>query len=264
MEAKLQKLKVTELKELLGAHNLPQTGKKDELVKRLVDAGVNSDASASEAAAPTDGHTEELVELDDAADAPAAAEPAPATESSSVPSAPAEPSEPSEAAEPELTPDQLAMKRRAERFGVPFVPNPRPKPSASKPAAAATAPVPVTAGEAKAAEDVHAKETREKKEKPAAIDRAPLGISDEVLARRAAKFGLPEKKVEAKEPAKDTKEATKGAKVAEEAKPKEAELTPEKKEQLAAEEEKKRKRAEKFGAPAPAAADAPDAKKVRV
>jgi hypothetical protein len=35
-----QKLKVTELKELLSKHDLPQTGKKDDLVKRLLEANV--------------------------------------------------------------------------------------------------------------------------------------------------------------------------------------------------------------------------------
>jgi hypothetical protein len=36
----LKKLKVTELKELLGNHGLSQAGKKDELVARLVEAGI--------------------------------------------------------------------------------------------------------------------------------------------------------------------------------------------------------------------------------
>jgi len=49
-----QKLKVTELKELLSKHDLPQTGKKDDLVKRLLDAGI----------APQ-GEEEELVSLSD-------------------------------------------------------------------------------------------------------------------------------------------------------------------------------------------------------
>lgn len=45
-----QKLKVTELKELLVKHNLPQTGKKEDLVKRLLDAGVTGDEPAAPAA----------------------------------------------------------------------------------------------------------------------------------------------------------------------------------------------------------------------
>jgi len=49
-----QKLKVTELKELLSKHDLPQTGKKDDLVKRLLDAGI----------APQ-GEEEELVRFPD-------------------------------------------------------------------------------------------------------------------------------------------------------------------------------------------------------
>ena len=50
-----QKLKVTELKELLSKHDLPQTGKKDDLVKRLLEANV---------AAPGGGE-EELVSIPD-------------------------------------------------------------------------------------------------------------------------------------------------------------------------------------------------------
>jgi hypothetical protein len=84
------------------------------------------------------------------------------------------------------------MKARAERFGVPFNPNPAPrtavKPSApdSKPAATATA------GAAPAVPAPTAKG-----EKKGAIDSAPLGVSEELLAKRAAKFGLPEKKAPA-------------------------------------------------------------------
>lgn len=39
-----QKLKVTELKELLAKHGLAQTGKKDDLVKRLVENNISPDA----------------------------------------------------------------------------------------------------------------------------------------------------------------------------------------------------------------------------
>lgn len=46
-----QKLKVTDLKELLHKHNLPQTGKKDDLVKRLLENNI----------APEAGDDEELV-----------------------------------------------------------------------------------------------------------------------------------------------------------------------------------------------------------
>jgi hypothetical protein len=45
-----QKLKVAELKELLAAHHLVQTGKKDELVKRLVENNISADGEASGAA----------------------------------------------------------------------------------------------------------------------------------------------------------------------------------------------------------------------
>ena len=144
------------------------------------------------------------------------------------------------------------MKSRAERFGIAF--NPNPTPTASKPKSKPT-PAPAAASTPAV----------EKKEKVGAIDKAPLGISEEVLAKRAAKFGLPDKKEE-KTPVAAPAAAAK-AKASEPAsKPKVEEMTPyvypltiecslrvrEMKEKLAVEEEKKRKRAEKFGTAKPA------------
>lgn len=85
----------------------------------------------------------------------------------------------------ELTPDQKAMKARAERFGIPFN---LPKPSATKPAKAESKPA----------------ETREK---AASINKDSLGLSDDILAKRAAKFGLPEKKEAGKPASKPEKKA---------------------------------------------------------
>lgn len=87
----------------------------------------------------------------------------------------------------ELTPDQQAMKARAERFGIPFNPNPTPRPSKSTPKAKES--TPKAEKEKPAAVPVPAK-----KEKAGGIDKTSLGISEDVLAKRAAKFGLPEKK----------------------------------------------------------------------
>ena len=93
--------------------------------------------------------------------------------------------------EPALTPDQLAMKARAERFGLQY--NPKPA-AAQKPRQNAEAPAKTEAASAPA-----------RKEKAGAIDRsAALGLSDEVLAKRAAKFGLPEKKAAAPAAAEET------------------------------------------------------------
>ena len=105
------------------------------------------------------------------------------------------------------------MKSRAERFGIAF--NPNPTSTASKPKATASA----SASTAKPA--TTAVTPVEKKEKVGAIDKAPLGISDEVLAKRAAKFGLPEKKEEKSTPVAATK-----TKAAEPEKPKVEEMTP--------------------------------------
>jgi SAP domain-containing ribonucleoprotein len=102
------------------------------------------------------------------------------------------------------------MKSRAERFGIAF--NPNPTPTASKPKPSTT----TTSTPAAAAAPV------EKKEKVGAIDKAPLGISEEVLAKRAAKFGLPDKKEDKSTiPAPATK-----AKAAEPEKPKAEEMNP--------------------------------------
>ena len=76
-----------------------------------------------------------------------------------------------------LTPDQQALKVRAERFGISF--DPKSAPKRSTPAKGASTPTAPSV---------------QPKAKPATIDAAPLGISEEVLAKRAAKFGLPEKK----------------------------------------------------------------------
>lgn len=106
------------------------------------------------------------------------------------------------------------MKARAERFGLPFNPNATPSSARTKPTP--TAP--------KATEPVAAATPAPgKKEKAGAIDKTPLGISEDVLAKRAAKFGIPEKK-EA-EPVKEA--AAPAAKPASTPAPKaEVELTP--------------------------------------
>jgi SAP domain-containing ribonucleoprotein len=104
------------------------------------------------------------------------------------------------------------MKSRAERFGIAF--NPNPTPTASKPKSKPT-PAPAAASTPAV----------EKKEKVGAIDKAPLGISEEVLAKRAAKFGLPDKKEE-KAPVAAAAAAAKAKAPEPAAKPKVEELTP--------------------------------------
>ena len=89
-------------------------------------------------------------------------------------------STPAQIDETALTPEQLAMKKRAERFGIPFNPNATARPAKPTPAPKA--------------ESTVAAATSTPKEKAGAIDKTSLGLSDEVLAKRAAKFGLPEKK----------------------------------------------------------------------
>jgi SAP domain-containing ribonucleoprotein len=103
------------------------------------------------------------------------------------------------------------MKARAERFGIPFNPNAtstqRNKP-ASK-AAAAVAEKKSSSSTATATDAAAA--APQAKQKAGAIDKAPIGVSEEVLAKRAAKFGLPEKKVEEKKANGASKDAGAGA-----------------------------------------------------
>ncbi|CAD6589444.1 MAG: hypothetical protein TREMPRED_005367 [Tremellales sp. Tagirdzhanova-0007] len=216
MEAKLHKLKVTELKELLATHHLVQTGKKDDLVKRLLENKIDIG----------DDHEDEDPELEDVAD-PQKTE-AVETPSSRIPVA--IPSASGVNSSP-LTPEQQALKARAERFGLPFDPNSTSKRTASTPTKAT--PTPSTPN---------------------------TGVSDDVLAKRAAKFGLPEKKDTVPKEGSTLTAGSASGKKAEEIDPKMAQ-------QLAIEEEKKRKRAAKFGTGAAAtkgAATDSDAKKVKV
>ncbi|BEI82710.1 hypothetical protein CcaverHIS002_0305780 [Cutaneotrichosporon cavernicola] len=235
VEAKLHKLKVTDLKEMLSQAGLVQSGKKDELIKRLLDAGITGEQPER----LVDPDEPELAAEPVAAAAPVAAAPAPAA--AAVAPAPAvpvpseqatAPSETEDQPEEELTEEEKKQKARAERFGIPWV-------RQKKPAAAPKVEKPTE----------QPKVENETPVKPAAIDATPLGISPEVLARRAAKFGLPEKKaVQAKSPVKEEKK----------------ELSAEEATRLAEEEEKKRKRAEKFGIAITNGGDEPDAKKAKV
>ncbi|WRT70263.1 uncharacterized protein IL334_007258 [Kwoniella shivajii] len=263
MEAKLQKLKVTELKELLANHHLVQTGKKDDLVKRLLDNNVTLE----------DDSTEELVDPDAVndtpqSDAPPAAAQTSAASSSLPPAAEPPTNEASEPSPEDLTPEQKAMKARAERFGIPFNPNAKPKSSNSRNGvkeSTAAKPKSTPAATTSAASIT----APQKKEKAGAIDSASLGISEDVLAKRAAKFGLPEKKEQPKAsaPVTPTSTSVSTPKLQPKAESKKAEVTPEMAEKLAVEEEKKRKRAEKFGFSKPSSetnGSEPDAKKVKV
>lgn len=87
-----------------------------------------------------------------------------------------------ESATVELTEEQKKLNARRNRFGIP-TPSAKPAAAAATPAAAAPASKPAEA------------EAKPKKEKASAIDRsAAVTVSDEVLARRRAKFGPVEKK----------------------------------------------------------------------
>ncbi|ODN73259.1 hypothetical protein L202_07812 [Cryptococcus amylolentus CBS 6039] len=261
MDVQLQKLKVTDLKEILSKASLPQTGKKDDLIKRIIENnlsaevqqeeltdpdaidGTNVPASAPEATTAPAAPNTTLIDPTDTTTIPPPVEPLVPTDAPSADADPLAAASDASAPEPELTADQKAMKARAERFGVPFQ-LPKPKPAAAAPAAPKeAAPKPA------------------EKQKAGAIDKNPLGYSDEVLARRTAKFGAVEKKTAAPAPAAAAKPEEKAPEP----------VDPEAAARLAAEEEKKRKRLEKFAAPKSAetaeetdGSTEPDAKKVKV
>ncbi|WWC94840.1 hypothetical protein V866_001690 [Kwoniella sp. B9012] len=255
MEAKLQKLKVTELKELLAKHHLVQTGKKDDLVKRLLDNNASLD----------DEPTEELVDPDITAPVPSAPQvstAAPSTSTTEQPTSSAAPTEPADGipSEDTLTPEQKAMKARAERFGIPFNPKATSTKQTQKPPTSKNGDHDTKKESGVASASVQKKEPQQKS---GSIDTTSLGISQDVLAKRAAKFGLPEKKESAPVAA-----AGAGKPAEKKVESKKEEITPEMAEKIAIEEEKKRKRAEKFGLNKPANGDdnvtEPDAKKVKV
>nr|ODN91760.1 hypothetical protein L203_01011 [Cryptococcus depauperatus CBS 7841] len=208
METKLHKLKVTELKELLAKHNLSQTGKKDDLVKRLVDHNVSVGDESQEEIAETGTLVDEANSSVTEMAGTAISENAPAVALPSTESA-----KPTAGDVTELDPEEKAKKARAERFGVPFIAKSKANAVANDPSVVKIA-----------------------KEKPATVDKSSLGLSEDVLAKRAAKFGLSEKKPEEKKP--QSKPET---------------IDPELAAKIAIEEEKKRKRAEKFGLSKPLA-----------
>lgn len=133
--------------------------------------------------------------------------------------------EPASSTSDDLTPEQKALKARAERFGLPFDPKALTSKTTPPPPTANATPAPAASSNGAASSSAPAAPTTEKKERPGAIDKdkSSLGLSDEVLARRAAKFGLPEKKVEAP---KEQKVVAKEAAAAKPVSKKEAEVTP--------------------------------------
>ncbi|WWC64613.1 uncharacterized protein I303_107224 [Kwoniella dejecticola CBS 10117] len=249
MEAKLQKLKVTELKELLAKHHLVQTGKKDDLIKRLLDHNISVDDEIAEELEDPDAPAADQL----APETSAASSAAPVEASSSKAPAPATQGgndEVTSTSTDELTPEQKAMKARAERFGIPFTPNPTPK--ANKPQSKSASANSAPNGKSAPSSSNTKAEATAKKEKAGAIDSTNLGISQDILDKRAAKFGIPEKKDSSASASNTAPPAEKAKAVKPESKKKE-EISPEMAEKIAVEEEKKRKRAEKFGLSKPVA-----------
>ncbi len=122
--------KVTELKAELEQRGLPTTGKKADLAARLTEAVENEAANGAEEQAPAEAEEEAAVEEVEEPAAPAAAAeevepaaPAAAEEEPAAAEAAAAPAE-SGAAEEEVELDEfeLAKKKRAERFGIPYEP----------------------------------------------------------------------------------------------------------------------------------------------
>ncbi|KAM3579193.1 hypothetical protein VKS41_008413 [Umbelopsis sp. WA50703] len=259
MSEKYSKLKVKELQELLQKHGLPHSGKKDELIERLVkhDEKKMDDLALEEEL----GNLEEFDEakLEELAQDPefkamqqqaadsekhttaAAAEPSAAAPPSSDEKKPAEPVEqvkpgsnfkftpitfdkPAESDAPSAPAKSEAERRleRAKRFGVAVQDTVKKELRAQK--FGSTEPTAKAPAPAATADDAAAAAA------PARPRASP--VDDETLKKRAERFGLPTKTADkTAKPANGKKESPK------------APLNPE-------EEEKKRKRAERFGKPA--------------
>ncbi|KAG2172046.1 hypothetical protein INT43_001523 [Umbelopsis isabellina] len=262
MSEKYSKLKVKELQELLQKHSLPHSGKKDELIERLVkhDEKKMDDLALEEELGNLDEFDEaKLEELaqdpefkamqQQAADsekqttAATAAEPAavaPATSDEKT-----QPAEPVEQVKPgsnfKFTPvsfDKTADSEtssapakseaerrleRAKRFGVPVQDTVKKELRAQKFGDSTSPSAKAPASAAPVAAAAAAPSPTRPKASP---------VDDETLRKRAERFGLPTKTAsQAAKPANGKKESPK------------AQLSPE-------EEEKKRKRAERFGKPA--------------
>ena len=109
---------------------------------------------------------------------------------------PSQPSESTPVAVDALTPEQQAMKARAERFGIPFNPSPTPR-AKPTPSPAATAAATASSSAPTAASTPKEKE----KAGPISGSAASLGISEDVLAKRAAKFGIDKDRAKVSAPA---------------------------------------------------------------
>ena len=155
-----------------------------------------------------------------------------------------------------MSPEEEARRKRAARFGIPYDPNAPAKTNAPKSQSKGKAAATEATVEAKS----DAKPASNKREKISADGVKSLGISDELLAKRAAKFGPVDVQPAPKAAAvpKEKQEAVASSEKKEEAKAAEVDpyvTLPELKcltvrataQRLQEEEEKKRKRAEKFG-----------------
>ncbi|SGZ26995.1 BQ5605_C025g10020 [Microbotryum silenes-dioicae] len=241
-ETSLKALTVPKLKDLLTAASLSTVGKKDELIARLLEAKVEngSSASAEPEAAATSTTTTKVEPIALTENAVASSTEAPSTDAASVtPAAPAPAATP---AVPEPTAEEKAERLRLEQE--------------KRAARAARFGVVGNGATAAAAVDemAKAKEERAKrfglpqegeKEKQDQLDKSLSALDRPLGEKRAREPKAPKPATGAPNSAAAT--PAKAAAPAE----KEKEIDPELAAKIAQEEERKRKRAERFGAPAP-------------
>ncbi|KAG9046252.1 hypothetical protein FS837_004778 [Tulasnella sp. UAMH 9824] len=220
---KLNKLKVADLKPILQKVGLPVSGKKNELVDRIL-ASKEALAAAGLGDEPAPAAQEDMnADLPDLpAEEPIVSNTVPTPAHVPAPVAAVPAAEPPAAATtttapeaPKLDDEAERRRKRAERFGIPFVDEKKKAAPPAKPASGAGA-------------------SKASGAKPAAAPAAPASPEEDRLRKRAERFGLPVATAGAASNGR-----TKGA--AKETAPAPAAVVD------PAEEEKKRKRAERFG-----------------
>ncbi|KAI5476029.1 hypothetical protein MNV49_000501 [Pseudohyphozyma bogoriensis] len=221
-ESSLKTLTVPKLKELLTELQLAVTGKKDELIARILESQSSAAEPAPVTAADPVANVEPVPAVADPA-APAAATTTPAPAPEAAPAASAKPELSAEEKQKRVDDEEEKRRKRAEKFGIPFVP----KGGVAE----------ETEEEKKKRERAEKYGTGAKAEDKTAASNKSIDKLDQPLSERKQKQPKPAPSAPTSATAPKPAAAT----------PKS--VDPELQKKIAEEEEKKRKRAERFGEP---------------